>query len=892
MPSEKDIIYLLDGTSYLHRAFHAIRDLSNSKGFPTNAVFGFTKMVLKLLAEKQPKYFAVVFDAKGPTFRHEIYGHYKANRPPMAEDLTVQIPVVKEVLQNLNIMVLEEEGYEADDIIGTLAKSGEEKGFSVVMVTGDKDFRQLISPSTSMWDPMKDKLSDYEALKREYGVEPAQFVDVMGLSGDRVDNIPGVRGFGEKTALQLIREYGTLENVLEHATQINKKRLRENLLKFHREALLSRDLVRINRSVPIEEDVERLRLGNPNNEGLSELFRRLEFRELFDQFASRHQEPRHYGMCLSQEALQQLVKDIRKRGVVSIVLQTTCEDPLKAKITGLAFCSEKGTADYVSLHGQEPLEQAGLTPNGALGVLKDVIEDEKVLKVSHNIKYCAEVFRLHGIELKPIHFDPMIASYVINPGLKKHDIAYLAQYYLNLRIKGRDKMPSRSQETGKTLETGMENANVYCSEEADISLRLMNELAQRLKLDENEELFHQLEMQLVPVLADMELTGVKLDTQFLVKLSHLFARKMEVMEKAIYEEAGMEFNINSSQQLGYVLFEKLRLPVQKRTFRTKKYSTDVNVLNKLSVYPNEIPRLVLQYRSLAKLKSTYLDSLVDLVDSSTGRIHTCYNQTVTATGRLSSSNPNLQNIPVRGEGREIRKAFIAEEGHYLLSADYSQIELRVFAHFSEDTAFIEAFQRNEDIHARTASEVFGLPMTSVTPDMRRIAKAINFGIIYGMGPQRLSQELGTDQGTAKHYIASFYNKHPGVVRFREDMIEIARKNGYVTTLFNRRRYLPEIQHEKGMVRAEAERMAINTPIQGTAADLIKKAMINIHRRLKGEGFTSKMLLQVHDELVFEVPEEELRSVVVLVCEEMEGVHSLNVPLKVDTHTGKNWEEAH
>ncbi len=898
MGQDRETVYLVDGTSYIHRAYHAIRNLSNSKGLPTNATFGFTKMILKLLDDTRPKYFAVILDAKGPNFRHQIYEDYKANRPPMPEDLVEQLSYIKDIVEGLNVKILEKEGYEADDVIGTLARKGQEKGFRVVIVTGDKDFRQLISPHISLWDTMKDRVTDYESFKEEYGLEPEQIIDLMGLSGDSSDNVPGVRGVGEKTALGLIKEFGSLEGVFEHLPEIKKKKLKENLEKSQSDAVLSKKLVTIEQFVPIDEEIEDLRLGEPDHKALSKVFQELEFKGLWDQFATREATREgavttDYRLCLSEEALLSMIEEIKEKGRVCIDTETTSQDPLRAKLVGISFSYEENKAIYLPLDHRYLGAPAQLELLNALELLKDILQDPQIAKIGQNMKYDALVLRRHGIELQGIHFDTMIASYVINPGLRQHNLAYLAQHYLNHKMISYKDLVGKGKKEMSFSEVDVDQAKAYSCEDADITLRLMALLDKGLHSDRNQDLFYNMEMKLLPVLMEMEFAGIKIDTAFFATMSGRFAEQLREIEKEIFEEAGMEFNINSPQQLGYVLFEKLQLPVQKKTMKTKHYSTDVKVLKKLSSLPHKTPRLLLKYRTLSKLKSTYLDALVKIVNPSTGRIHTSFNQTVTATGRLSSSNPNLQNIPVRGdEGKEIRKGFVAEEGHFLFSADYSQIELRVFAHYSRDSSFVEAFKRDEDIHAATASEILGVSKGLVTPDMRRIAKAINFGIIYGMGPQRLSEELGIDQKTAKNYIDAYYHRYQGVTRYREEMIAMAREKGYVTTLFNRRRYLPDINHAQQRIRAEAERMAINTPIQGTAADLIKMAMINIHSRMKREKLRSQMILQVHDELVFEVPEGEADLVRSMVREEMEGVHPLDVPLTVDIKIGDNWDEAH
>jgi DNA polymerase-1 len=894
MGQEIEIVYLVDGSSYIHRAYHAIRNLSNSKGLPTNAIFGFTRMILKLIEEKNPKYLAVVLDAKGPTFRHEIYKDYKATRPPMPEDLVVQLPYIQAILKGLGIRTIEKEGYEADDVIGTLARMGEEKDFLVLIVTGDKDFRQLISPKVSLLDTMRDKYTDYETFTKEYGLEPAQIIDLMGLSGDSVDNIPGVPGVGEKIALNLIKDFGSLEGVFQGLEEIKKNKLKENLEKFQQEAVLSKKLVTIDQYTPIDEDIKDLRVEGAKSQELSAIFRELEFKSLWEKFAVRedHAE-KDYRLCLSEEDLSSLIDKISQKGSVSIDTETTSQDPLQAELVGISFSCEENEAYYLPMAHSYAGAPEQLDRSKALETLRAILEERNIAKIGQNIKYDALVLRGHGVSLQGIHFDTMIASYVINPSQMQHNLNYLAHHYLNHKMLSYQALVGTGKKKKNFSEIEVERARDYSCEDADVTLQLMSVLQEALESDRNQDLFYDVEMRLVPVLTDMEFAGIMIDIPFFHDMSQRFARQIKQIEEEIYEEAGMEFNIQSPQQLGYVLFEKLQLPVQKKTTKTKSYSTDVKVLKKLSALPHKTPKLLLRYRTLSKLKSTYLDALVKMVNPSTGRVHTSFNQTVTATGRLSSSNPNLQNIPVRGEeGREIRKGFVAKKGHHLLSADYSQVELRVFAHYSGDPSFVEAFEMEEDIHTRTASEILGVSNEAVTSDMRRVAKAINYGIIYGMGPQRLAQELGMDVKMAKNYIEAYYKRYQGVTKYREQMVALAREKGYVRTLFNRRRYLPEINHGQQRFRAEAERMAINTPIQGTAADLIKKAMINIHKRLERENLKTKMILQVHDELLFEVKEDEIDIIRSMVKEEMEGVHPLQVPLKVDVKVGKNWDEAH
>jgi DNA polymerase-1 len=893
MENNSETIYLLDGSSYIHRAYHAIRNLQNASGFPTNAVFGFTQMTLKLLSEKKPDYLAIVFDTKGPTFRHEIYGEYKANRPPMPEDMAVQLPFIRKVVKNLGIKMLEKPGYEADDIIGTLARVGESEGFEVVVISGDKDFRQLIRPGVSMWDTMKDKITDYDALKTAYGFEPEKFIDVMGLSGDSSDNIPGVRGVGEKTAVSLVKEFGSVGAVYENIDEIKKKKLKENLIDCKDMAFLSRELVTIERFVPMDVTLEEIRVHEPSKDELAKIFRELEFRDLWDRFSSREEDVQtEYKLCSTVSDLKNLADHIQSAGLLAIDTETTSTDPMQADLVGVSFCLKEGKAFYLPVGHHYLGAPEQVSWSDAREILKGVLEDNAVLKVGQNLKYDFCVLKRHGISLGGIFFDTMIASYVINPGLRQHNLDALAQRYLNHKMIAYQDVVGKGKNALGFEAVSLDNARDYSCEDADMTFRLKRILSDKLQAEESESLFHDLEMRLLPVLLDMEMTGIRIDADLFKSMSAEFADEMKRVQKAIQDEAGMEFNLNSPQQLGNVLFDVLKLPGGRKTAKTKRYSTDVRVLKKLAE-SHGIAGDILRFRSIAKLKSTYLDALVKMVNPETGRVHTSFNQTVAATGRLSSSHPNLQNIPIRGEeGRKIRKGFVADSGKVLVAADYSQIELRVFAHYSEDEAFMAAFNENEDIHARTALEVLGNDEKVVSPEMRRIAKAINFGIIYGMGPQKLSEELGISRRQAEDYINAYYARYQGVRRFKEKAVETALEKGYVSTLFKRRRYLPDISHGNSRIRSEAERMAVNTPIQGTAADLIKKAMIEIHSRLREEKLQTKMLLQVHDELVLEVPRDEVNDLTAMVREEMEGVYPLKVPLKVDIKQGLNWDEAH
>jgi len=892
MKRDNQIVYLVDGSSYIHRAYHAIHNLANSKGLPTNAIFGFTRMLIKLLDDKSPQYVAVVFDAKGPTFRHRIFKDYKATRPPMPEDMAVQIPYIKEVVDGLDIAMLEKEGYEADDIIATLAALANDQGLHAIIVSGDKDFKQTLSEHTEVWDPMNDKVLDYQGLKRDYGLEPEQVIEVMALSGDSVDNIPGIPGIGEKTALALIQQYHSLENLFQNADKIPKPSLKKKLDEFKDQAYLSKKLVSINTQVPVDVSLSDLKLRAPKKEKLAELFRELDFKTLLNRF-SDHAElsAKDYRLISTVEELHELIRYIKTKQLVCFDTETTSRNALDAELVGISFCLEPGTAFYLPLGHTSGEADSQVDLDAALELLKEVFLDAEIRKIGQNIKYDAEVLGRYGIHIEGVLFDTMVASYVIDPTLRQHNLDYLAQHYLSY------KMVSYAEVTGYEKEKSfaavpINKAKEYSCEDAEITMRLQSILAQRLKDTDNYGLFQDLEMKLVPVLIDMETTGVKIDVGFFQSMSERFGQELSSIEQRIFEVTGEQFNINSPQQMGYILFDKLKLPGKKKTRKKSGYSTDFEVLTELAAF-HEVPSMLLRFRTISKLKSTYLDALIQLVRPATGRVHTSYNQTVTATGRLSSSNPNLQNIPIRTkEGREIRKGFVPEPGHLLVSADYSQIELRVFAHYSDDPVLLDAFNRGEDIHTRTAAEVFNLDQKMVTAEMRRMAKTINFGIIYGMGPVRLAKALGISRNMAQAYLDSYYSRYRGVKEFKERMIAQAGQYGYVTTLFNRRRILPHIHSDNGNLKSEAERTAINTPIQGTAADLIKMAMIQIAGRIRTEGLSTKMLLQVHDELVFEVPKEELTTATNIIKDEMEGVYPLKIPLQVDINWGNNWDEAH
>ncbi|MCP4108587.1 MAG: DNA polymerase I [Desulfobacteraceae bacterium] len=887
----KKTLYLIDGSSYIHRAYHAIRGLANSKGLPTNAVFGFTKMLVKLINDKKPEYIAMLFDAKGPTFRHEIYDQYKANRPPMPEDMALQIPYIKKVTEGFNIPLIEMQGYEADDLIGTLARIGEQAGFSVIMVTGDKDFFQLVTDKIIIWDPMKEKTTDTEAIKKTFGLDPPRILEVMGLSGDTSDNIPGVPGIGQKTALSLIQAFGTMEVLYQQVSNITKKKQKENLVKFKDQAFMSRELARIDTNVPLSNsNPEDLKLKSPDNAKLSRLFKELEFRQLQKDYpVPSDLSKKNYTAIYDTSAIANLVAHLESSGLFAFDTETTSEDPMKAELVGFSFSINSDQAfyipcahDYLGAPEQPNLDHV-------LELLKPVLENPAIKKIGQNIKYDWMILNRYGIRLAGIVFDTMLASYLINPSKRAHNLDEIAADFLDHRkiaykeVAGKDgfsKVP-------------VENAVTYACEDADITLMAYNCLDPMLKQQAGlSELMENVEMPLIPVLMGMEMRGICVDREKLRDLSKSFEHRLERIEQDIYSIAGEEFNINSTQQLGQILFEKLGLPVQKKTKKKTGYSTDVDVLTSLAP-THELPALILNYRTLAKLKSTYSDALADLINPKTGRIHTSYNQTVTATGRLSSSDPNLQNIPIRtDDGVEIRRAFVPQKGWHLISADYSQIELRILAHYSNDKILLESFSEDEDIHTRTAIEVFQVIPSFVTPDLRRQAKTINFSIIYGISAFSLSKDLGVSRRMAQTFIDNYFITYKGVKQLTEQIIEEARQTKQTSTLLGRIRHLQDINSSNRNTRLFAERIAVNTPIQGTAADLIKIAMIKTDAALKEKNLKAGMLLSVHDELVFEAPPDETDIVKSLVKEIMENVWELRVPLKVNAESGRNWAEAH
>ena len=887
-------VFIVDGHSMIHRNYHAIRGLSTTKGFPTNAIFGFIKTLQKLLHDYRIKHLLIAFDAKGPTFRHKVFEKYKAQRPPMPDDLKVQIPVIFEIVDALGIPSLQVEGYEADDIIGTASELLTERGQRVFIVTMDKDMLQLVNDAVWVFDPKNEILRDPEAVEQRMGVTPRQVVDLLALMGDKVDNVPGVPGIGQKTAQKLIRQFGSLDALYEHLDTVTPPRIR-NLLETHRDAAyLSRDLVLIRRDVPLHIDEDVFVIGEPDEKRLQKIYLELEFFSMLKGLKQkktldsvRHED---YETVTSETALKKWLAGIEKKKTFSVDLETTSEDPLHAEIVGISLALTPGEACYIPVRHETTTPATQLAREALLKHLRPYLENPTYGKVGQNLKYDTRVLMNYGIHLQGIVCDAMVADYLLNPTKRTHNLDNMSIEYLGHQPISFKEVTGKAGAKDGFWQVPVAEATRYAAEDADLALRLCDHLSPKVREQGMGNLYESIELPLISVLAEMEHHGVKVDLNHLRDLSKELEIKMTRLEEKIHRLAGEPFNINSPKQLSVILFDKLGLKSIKKT-KTGR-STNVDVLTALSL-EHELPALVLEYRSFSKLKSGFVDALPKLVDAQTGRIHTSFNQTVASTGRLSSSNPNLQNIPIRTEeGRRIREAFIAEEGNLILSADYSQIELRILAHLSEDPILIQAFLNDEDVHARTASEVFGVPLNEVTPELRRRAKVINFGIIYGMSGFGLARELGIAREEAEAYIDQYFTRLKRVKQYQEELIDRAREEGLVRTIFGRIRPLPELKSKNYQQREFGIRTAINAPIQGSAADIIKKAMIAIQGRLKSEGIAATMVLQVHDELVFEVKKNEIPLLEPLVRQEMEHAVELRVPLKVGIQTGENWREAH
>jgi DNA polymerase-1 len=880
--------FLIDGHAHLYRAFFAVRGLTTPGGQPSNAVFGFTSMLRKIMREYKPDYLAVAFDMPGPTFRHEKFEAYKATREKPPDEFLAQIPMAREVLEAYGIPVFGLKGYEADDLLGTLARQATEAGIDTVLVTGDKDAQQLLGPSVTILDGAKDRTITEKDL-REEGIAPEQVIEMMALSGDASDNVPGVPKVGPKTARELIKEYGTLENVLAHADEIKAPKLRENLKAHAAEARLSRELVTIDRHAPVEADFEACRVKEPDPERLTPLFRRLGFQQFLSELELKPtRESADYQLVDDGPAFAAFLKELEARKRFSLDLETTGTDAMSVRIVGLSFSWAPKTAWYLPLRG--PLMERTLPEKKTLDALRPVLADPAVAKVGQNIKYDALVLRRHGIEVNGIAFDTMVAAYVLDAERRRYGLDDLALSFLDYRMIPISDLIGKGKKQITMDKVPVETVREYACADADITWRLSEALERELREQEMESLFRDVEMPLVGVLADMEFQGIALDAKVLEAMSSTLTEQMAALEKEIHSEAGEAFNLGSPKQLAHVLFDKLGLPKGRRT--KTGASTDSEVLADLAV-AHRLPGLVLEFRQLSKLKSTYLDALPRMVNPETGRIHTSFNQTATATGRLSSSDPNLQNIPIRTElGERIRKAFVASRPeNILLTADYSQIELRILAHISGDPALRRAFAEDADIHRFVAAQIHGVKQEEVTSTMRRAAKAVNFGIVYGLTPYGLSRDLRVPVAEADQFIKGYFERYPGVKAFIDRTIEAARRDGQVATLLGRRRALPAINDSNRAVRSFAERAAVNTVIQGTAADMIKVAMIRIHRRLADEKFQARMLLQIHDELLLELPRAEQEAVTALVTEEMSAALKLDVPIKVNVAVGRNWMES-
>jgi DNA polymerase-1 len=878
----RPILYLIDGSAYLYRAFFALPDLSTTTGLPTNAVYGFTTMLQKIIRERRPEYLAVAFDEKGPTLRHEEFKEYKAHRPPMPDALSQQIPYIHRVVEAFAIPVVRLQGFEADDLIGTLARQASSEGLDVVIVTGDKDMFQLLSPTVRIFDPVKDKVFTEEDCPARFGVEPARVVEVMGLMGDATDNIPGVKGIGEKTAKKLVAEFGTIENLLARLSDVRGEKLRALLESHAEEARRSRRLATIVTDCPVSFARDRFRLGEARTEDLRALYRELEFWGLLNTLradaGAEEVPPARVAVLDDPAAITRLLEEIKASGEVAIQCELTGTDPLRAAIVGVGLCPYPGKPAY--LRGE-----------AGLAAVKPALEDPSTEVYAHDYKAAWITLRRAGISAGEPGFDTMVAAFLLNPNRRAPTLEFIAQEYLSESL-GSAPGPKKPKR-GDLFDTAeADDAAARAGGGANAVARLKPLLTEKLTAGGLRTLFERVELPLTVVLGEMEMSGFRVDTAALARLAKELEQQLAVILAEVYRKAGTEFNVNSPKQLSEVLFEKLKLPPIKKT--KTGYSTDEDVLTQLALQ-HELPADILNYRSLSKLKSTYVDALPLLVHPETGRLHTSLNQSVTATGRLSSSEPNLQNIPVKGEwGGRIREAFVAASGCVLLSADYNQIEPRILAHLSQDPVLIGAFTRGDDIHAATAAEIFGRPAAQVTKDMRRVAKTVNFGIIYGISPYGLSSQLGISQQEAKQYIEAYFTRFQGVKAFLEKTVAAAKQDGYVTTMLGRRRPIPELRSGDPAQRGFGERMAMNTPIQGTAADVIKLAMLAVHRRLTGTR--AKMILQVHDELIFEVAEGEVEAVRKIVVEEMEQVQGLPVPLavplKVDVGVGRNWREAH
>ncbi len=893
-------LMIIDGNSIINRAFYGVRILTNAEGLYTNAIYGFLNILFKYLDEENPQYLCIAFDLKAPTFRHLEYKEYKAQRKGMPEELAVQLPVLKDLLKTMNIPILQMEGYEADDIIGTMSRVCEENDTECVIVTGDKDSLQLASGKTRIKLPVTRKgittTSDYDdrAVIEKYGVTPKQFIEVKGLMGDASDNIPGVPGIGEKTALQLIKEYSSIEELYQNIEVIKGKR-KENLVENKAIAFLSRKLATIDCNVPIELNISDYLRTDYNKEEFLKLLKRLEFKTFIKRLSLESLEEIHeemieetnndYKHITTIQELHEIVTVINNKQEFIYLLYTD-ETQAENELISIAinvYYEDRPYVAYIDFNDE-------LSDSQVIEVLKPIFENKEINKIGHNIKNDIVLLHQYGVKIKGINFDTMIGAYIINPSRNTYQIDELAQEFIALTIPSKEMILGKGKKMLSLKEVDKTNAVNFACRQVSALLSITDVLKKRMKEYDQEKLYYEVELPLVEVLADMQIIGFKVDKEKLLEFSETLDQRIHKLTESIHAFAGEEFNINSPKQLGVILFEKLELPVIKKT--KTGYSTNVDVLEKLKG-KHPIIEMLMEYRQLVKLKSTYADGLVKVINEKTGKIHSSLKQTVTVTGRISSTEPNLQNIPIRLElGREIRKMFVASNEEYvLIDADYSQIELRVLAHISEDPNMIKAFVNNEDIHRRTASQVFNVPMAEVTSLMRTRAKAVNFGIVYGIGDFSLSQDLGIKRKEAKQYIDGYLEKYSNVKQYMTDIVDLAKDQGYVTTLMNRRRYIPELHAGNFITRSFGQRISMNTPIQGSAADIIKIAMVKVYRELKSRKLKSRLILQVHDELIVETHKSEVDEVKVIVQTEMENAFKLKVPMGVDINIGHSWYDA-
>jgi DNA polymerase-1 len=893
--SKNETLYLVDGSSYLYRAFHALPNLTNSRGEPTGALLGVANMLRRLLNEENPRLIAVVFDAKGPTFRHELFGEYKANRPPMPAELSSQVQWILDFTRLLGLPILQVEGVEADDVIGTLAQAAEQAGMNCVISTGDKDMAQLVTERTTLTNTMTGTDMDRAGVRKKFDVTPEQFIDFLALTGDKSDNIPGVDKCGPKTAVKWLQEWGSLDEIIAHADEVGGK-IGENLRAALEQLPLSRELATIRRDLDLGLKPQELERKDMDLPALIEALKRFEFNSWLQDLAGEESEPEEadidYRTVTTQAGLDSLLEVLEQADLIALDSETTSLDALQAELVGLSFSVREGQAFYVPLGHDYPGAPRQLDRDEVLDRLKPLLEDKERPKVGQHLKYDMNVLSLYGIEVQGVSFDTMLESYVFNSTGSRHDMDSLALKYLGRKTTHYEDIAGKGAKQISFSQVSIEQASHYAAEDADITLRLHQHLWPRIKeTPELASVLRDIEVPLIPVLARMEQRGVLIDGDLLKQQSKELATQIHKLERESHDAAGQPFNLGSPKQLQEILFDKQGLPVIRKT-PTGQPSTAEDVLQELAV-DYELPSLILEYRSLSKLKSTYTDRLPEQINPRTGRVHTSYHQAVAATGRLSSSDPNLQNIPIRTPlGRRIRQAFVAPEGWLIMACDYSQIELRIMAHLSGDPGLLKAFRDKVDVHQATASEVFDVPYEDVDGSQRRAAKAINFGLMYGMSAFGLSRQLNIGRAEAQAYMDTYFMRYPGVQEFMERTRETARERGFVQTLFGRRLYLPDINASNGQRRQAAERAAINAPMQGTAADIIKRAMIEVDGWLLKKRPAANLVMQVHDELVFEVREDELESLRKAVVKRMERAAELDVPLVVDTGHGPNWDTAH